>query len=364
MDIVIDSRALGRALNLTAAAANGKTTPILGNVLLRVRNGALTATGTNLENTTSVVCEVQGRDGSACVNARKLAELAKCVPPGMVRLARGEDDKQLEITFGRSRFAFLCANADDFPATQQPTDDGARLKRADLLDLLKNTLYCASRDPTRAAICCVRLQTVAGALLAVATDGHRLSIVRRNCGTAIAGTAIAAASIDRSGATEMMRALEDSATDEVALLITDKAATLVAGDVTISSRLVDLRYPAWAEVVPAAWPNTASLARADLVQALAQVSCVAGRDNRVGITGEDGVLTLSGANAIIGDCSVTVSATTATRMAFAVNGAYLADAIRHVAGSEITIAHGGPLSPIGVWGADRNAELAVIMPIR
>lgn len=359
MDIQIDSRVLGRALRMTAAVANGKTKPILGNVLLCSDGKTLTATATNLEVTTSVRCDTSGTDGVACVDAKKLAELAKHIPHGVVRIHQAFANKPLEVSFGRSRFAFQCAVPYDFPTPTDSAGVGIAIKRADLLDLLKGTLYAASHDETRAALGCVRLGVVDGKSLAVTTDGHRLAIVTRDCHGAAEPV-----SIDRGGAAEMVRALEDCAEDKVSLRVSDKDVVLVAGDTIIRSRLLDLLYPAWRQVVPGAWAIRATLPRSDLVQAVTQVMCVADRGNRVAIECRDGAITFRGANPAIGECSASVPIDSNVAMATAVNGAYFMDAIRHVTGDAITIACNDPLSPIGVWGSDMAAEIMIVMPTR
>ena len=81
-----------------------QTLPVLSNLLLKLDNGRLEITGTDLEVEVSAVCnDVQGVDGNTTVPARKFLDIVRSFPEESTIRFEVVDNKAICVS-GRSRF--------------------------------------------------------------------------------------------------------------------------------------------------------------------------------------------------------------------------------------------------------------------
>jgi len=89
LELVIDKTDLQDLLKKVISATEKKSAlPILSNFLLKAENDRLTAEGTDLEVhvSASVFAKVE-KEGTACVNAKKLTDIARLLPASDIHKA-------------------------------------------------------------------------------------------------------------------------------------------------------------------------------------------------------------------------------------------------------------------------------------
>jgi DNA polymerase III subunit beta len=225
-----------------------QTTPILANVLLRVKANQLILIGTDLEVELQINLQVTSKEeGDITIPARKLLDLCRTLPDNAELEINSSMDKVV-IRSGRSRFTLATMPAMEFPETEiSPTKSQLNISQQDLKYLIEQTQFAMAQQDVRYYLNGLMLEVQADKITAVATDGHRLA-----CCTHLGNTGIATPQqiiIPRKGVTELLRLL-DSNTDNVTLQISGNQIRVELPDVTLTSKLIDGKFPDYHQVLP------------------------------------------------------------------------------------------------------------------
>lgn len=176
MRIKIVQEKLAKALsNVSRVAAGGRATlPILSNVLIRVDDGKVSLTTTNLDMAVmSLLAVVESENGVVTVPARLIAEFVSNLPRGeMVELAA--DGTKVSVKAGSCQSMINGAPADDFP--ELPELEAEKMVKFSMSaegfkEGLSQVMVAASNDMSRPALTGVYFNTFEGDLYVAATDG-------------------------------------------------------------------------------------------------------------------------------------------------------------------------------------------------
>src|SRR5690606_24014357 len=150
MKVSITREKLQEGLAAVAGSIPTRTTlPVLSNILLEAEEGGLRLSGTDLDTAVSirVPAEVETA-GSITAPARKLAEIARELPPAPVGLATQGD--AVTITSGRSRFRLHGLSKDEFPAFPSvPFGESWAVSGRELNQLISHVSFAVSTEETR-----------------------------------------------------------------------------------------------------------------------------------------------------------------------------------------------------------------------
>ena len=121
MKLTVTREELLKPLQLVSGVVERRQTrPILGNLLMVLREGAvlsLTGTDEEIEIVANVTVSSVSETGEITVPARKLVDICRSLPEGQ-EINFSINDKTLVIKSGRSRFNLSTLPANDFPATE------------------------------------------------------------------------------------------------------------------------------------------------------------------------------------------------------------------------------------------------------
>lgn len=237
-----------KPLQLVAGVVERRQTlPILANVLLRVDEGELSMTGTDLE--VELVSRVPLTDcepGEVTVPARKLMEICRQLAEG-AELTLASSDQRLSIQSGRFRSTLSVLPASEFPAVDQ-SEVTARLAvpRAGLRELIERTSFAMAQQDVRYFLNGMLLEASEGRIRAVATDGHRLALSElRREGLQEKRQVI----IPRKGVQELQRLLGEEGA-EVMILLGSNHFCAEIGPYRLTTKLVDGKFPEYERVIP------------------------------------------------------------------------------------------------------------------
>src|SRR5690242_11190242 len=184
MKINVERGALLKALNHVQSVVERRNTiPILSNVLIEAAKGELklTATDLDIEIVEALPADVL-RNGSATAPAHMLYDIVRKLPEGAQVQAEllSAEGGRLAVSSGSVRFELACLPKEDFPQmTAGALPHRFRLPAADLKRLIDKTKFAISTEETRFYLNGIYLHAAktgkAGAMRAVATDGHRLA---------------------------------------------------------------------------------------------------------------------------------------------------------------------------------------------
>ncbi len=185
--ITVNTSIFSDALKFVRIAADNKAAiPTLAHVLFRAANGRLSMTATDLTVSAEQILDVDG-DSSAAIAlpAEKLAQYAEKLVnyDDVVRISFDTDSARLAC--GKTKATVRGITADKYPEipVAPPSDDC--LPAGQLMEAIKLTSFAAAKDDDFGGIRNVFLTADKDGFSCVATDGHRLSLVRYNAPTGI-----------------------------------------------------------------------------------------------------------------------------------------------------------------------------------
>jgi DNA polymerase-3 subunit beta len=355
----------------------------LGGLRLEVQGNHLGVVGTDLDLTVHASTEAIGINDGVCVApARLLADIVRSLEPGAVTID-AEADK-IEIGAARSRFSLRTFPVDDFPTLPEPPQPATFLPAANLASALRQVVRAASNDDARPLLTGVLIAPEGSGIRLVATDSYRLAM-RDIEGSAaftdnsqILVPARALAELQKLSALGMPAKETGSAgsskadgagngaAPSVGVSIGDHDVTFTAGDVKVSTRLLDGSYPDYRQLIPAEYPNRLHVGKDSLLDALRRVRLLV-RDNTtpVRLSMRSGGVDLTVVSQEVGDASETVDADfDGSELTIAFNPTYLIDGVEAVSGDEVVLETVDATKPATVRAAEETNFHYLLMPVR
>lgn len=370
--ISLNRDALVAALGvLTRTIERRNTIAILSNVLIDVRGGLcrLTASDLDIWATTSIALgDALTPDAATSLPAQMLQDIVRKLPSGAeLDLSWGE--KEAQIACGRAKYRLNTLPASDYPSLTEP--DWAASFSIDakaLRTLFEKVSFAMSNEEVRYYLNGAFLHTVvddadALRLVAVATDGHRLSKVTMPAPDG--SSKMPGVIVPRKAVGEIVRLL-DGRDGEVDLAISDAKLSIAAGPTRLLTKLIEGNFPDYVRVIPQGGSRTAVIDAATLSAAADRVSTVSGeRGKAVRLSFEGTSLKLEVKNPDAGDAEEEVQVEfEGDPLEIGFNARYLAEALRAVAADTIRMTLGSSGDPAVMTSAASADHLVVVMPMR
>ncbi|HEX3460235.1 MAG TPA: DNA polymerase III subunit beta [Acidimicrobiales bacterium] len=362
-----------------AVSSRTTTSMALGGVRIESEGNRLMVVGTDLDLTVHVSTEAIGLSDGVCVAPSKLlTDIVRSLEPGAVTIESGQD--KIEIAAARSRFSLRTFPTDDFPSLPEPPAPTTVLPANSLVNALRQVVRAASNDDARPLLTGVLMAAEGSGIRLVATDSYRLAlrdIEGKNDAletTQILVPARALAELQRLSSLGAdgkdgkagSEGEEGSGGPTVGLSIGEHDVTFTAGDVQVSTRLLDGSYPDYRQLIPAEYPNRLHVGKDSLLDALRRVRLLV-RDNTtpVRLSMRQGGVDLTVVSQEVGDASETVDADfEGTDLTIAFNPTYLIDGVDAVMGDEVLLETIDATKPATVKGAEQSEFRYLLMPVR
>lgn len=225
-----------------------QTMPVLSNLLVVLEGGTLSLTASDLEveMVARVAC-ADGEAGSITVPARKLFEILRALPDG-VMVTVSVSGERINVTAGRSRYTLVGLAAEEYPSTEESeVVERLRLSEASLRRAFEATAFAMAQQDVRFYLNGLLLDAEGETLRCVATDGHRLAL--SETGLLSPAQVKRQLIVPRKGVLELLKLLE-SGDREVELEVGRSHVRLRRDDVSFSSKLIDGRFPDYEAVIP------------------------------------------------------------------------------------------------------------------
>ena len=362
----------GRAVGTRSSAQ-----VVLSGVRIESVGNHLTVVGTDLDLTVHVTTEAIGITDGVCVApAKLLADIVRSLEPGAVTIE--SEGEKIEIGAARSRFSLRTFPVVDFPSLPAPPEPATFLPAGGLASALRQVVRAASGDDARPLLTGVLIAPEGTGVRLVATDSYRLALRDIAGSDAFSDTsqilvpARALAELQRLsalGTGSKGDAVEGGGDDTgpmVGLSIGDHDVTFTAGDVKVSTRLLDGTYPDYRQLIPAEYPNRLHVGKDSLLDALRRVRLLV-RDNTtpVRLSMRHGGVDLTVVSQEVGDASETVDADfEGDDLTIAFNPTYLIDGVEAVAGDEVLLETVDATKPATVRAAEETDFRYLLMPVR
>jgi DNA polymerase III subunit beta len=352
----------GRAVGTRAASS-----PVLSGLLLSCVGNVLSVTGTDLDLTIQVTQEVIGvDDGSCVVPARLSTDIVRRLEPGAVTFAN--DDDHITISAARSNFKLRTYPVVEFPAVGKVSEPTTKLPEQALGEAVRQVVRAASHDDARPLLTGVLLSRVDGSIRMVATDSYRMAMRDLPGISALPGEEdllVPARALAELQRLPSHAAAEDQA-GSVGVAASSSEITFWQGNVQISTRLLEGRYPDYKQLIPDHYPNRLHLGKESFLSALRRVQLLV-RDNTtpVRLSMRQGGVDLTVVSQEVGDASESVDGDfTGEDLVIAFNPSYLIDGTEAVQGDEVILESADASRAATVRGADDDHFRYLLMPVR
>ena len=353
------------------AVADRTTIPILKNIHLGADSGKLTLRGTDLDVEVGMsIAANSASQGEVCVDETTLAKIINLLPgDGDATFEFDNKSTQLILRCGRSRFKLNTLPASDFPdMARHDSNHRFTIPVTDIGKILKSS-FAMSKEEVRYYLNGIYLHVANGdgkqkTLRGVATDGHRLACLDAPVPEGANG--MPGVIVPSKTVGVIKDALRSLNVDEIELSVTERAIEMVAGDMTLRSKVVDGTFPDYNRVIPTENDKIVQVSTGALKEAVARVATVSIKSsNGIKLDIDSGLIKLSAQNNDIGAAEEAVEAEySGEPIQIGFNGAYLADVLNQIEGDDVEISLVDPGSPTLFRPLGDTSFLAVLMPLR
>lgn len=244
--------------------------PILSNVLIVAGNDGLQVTATDME--VELVSRLENpvaEPGSVALPARKLFDICRALPADSELTIEANGNKA-KISSGRSRFSLAAMNADEFPSIGAfETSIDLDIATETLSDLLESTSFAMAHQDVRYYLNGLLLEMDGSRIRTVATDGHRLALTDKP--VEIQLDAPRQCIVPRKGVLEIVRLLNPSQ-PTAHLSVGENHFRVSSGNQSLTTKLVDGRFPDYERVIPRETENRVIADREALRAGLSRAS--------------------------------------------------------------------------------------------
>jgi DNA polymerase-3 subunit beta len=371
MKLTIERSSLLKSLaHVQGVVERRNTIPILSNVLLNARDGALgmTATDMDLAIVESVPADVT-QDGATTVSAHTFYDVVRKLPEGaQVEIGSGGEQNQLTMRAGRSRLNLATLPSDDFPAMSEgDLPHHFTLSAEALGGLIDRTRFAMSTEETRYYLNGLYVHPAdtdgTKVLRAVATDGHRLA--RIEMALPAGAEEMPGVIIPRKTIGEV-RKLIDEIGGDTELSLSDTSIRFGFDGVVLTSKLIDGTFPDYERVIPFANDKSLKVDTKHFSHAVDLVSTISTERSRaVKLSLDQGNLVLSVISPDQGSATEELEVEYIDGpLEIGFNSRYLLDITQQIEGEGAQFMLSDGASPTLVRDAANADALYVLMPMR
>lgn len=277
MKFQIDREVLLEPLQFVSSVVERRQVlPILSNLLLSLRNGELSLTGSDQEvemtaSTRELVIDEASVDGEVTVPARKLVEICRSLPPGSIELSQA--GLKLNISSGHFKSHLATLPAIEFPRAEiESSRVELTLAASDVKQLLESTSFAMAQQDVRYFFNGMLIDINASRITFVATNGQRLatSYLLGEFGIADQAQFV----VPRKGVLELGRMLKD-ASPVLSMQFSDNHLQIKADNRCLITKLIDGTYPDYERAIPVSGDKVVLVNRQELKDALTRTSILA-----------------------------------------------------------------------------------------
>ncbi len=341
-----------------------QTLPILSNVLIESNGTTLKLTATDLEIQISAETPFEAPDATAItVTARKLQDLLRALPEEAAITLDAKDSK-MTLKAGKSKFQLQTLPATDFPKITKSSDrvQSFSIKQKDFKNLIRLTEFAMAQQDIRYYLNGVLFVLEGERLIAVATDGHRMSYAH----VAIEGQFTKQEVIvPRKTILELSKLLQES--DElVQVEILGNQVRMSFSNIELVSKVIDGKFPDYHRVIPTTHAKHVVLDRALLLHTLQRAAILSNEKFRgVRVVLADGSLKIVCTNAEQEEAEEEIDVAyegDGLDVGFNIN--YLLDVMATLPQSELKLSFSDSTASALISIPERDDYKYVVMPMR
>ncbi|WP_419024683.1 DNA polymerase III subunit beta [Emergencia sp.] len=295
MKFECNQQLLTKALNIVSKAVTSRTTiPILKGILLEVsEDGKLKMSASDLDITIEETVEIEsGISGSIVVQSKLFGDIIRKLPNATISVELV--DTNVVIKCMNSEFSIIGLSADEFPSIKniEENQEYITFDKTILKEMIRKTSFAASVDESKGVITGILIELLNDAINMVAIDGYRMAITREAMVNLEEKNVIISAKIMN----EISKILSEASEEEnVNLLLNDKKAIFIIGNVKVVLRLLDGEFIKYKDVLPKDNKIKVKVNRNDLMESIERASLLSkeGKNNLIKFAIKDTIVTIT-----------------------------------------------------------------------
>ncbi|GAC1318370.1 MAG: DNA polymerase III subunit beta [Chloroflexota bacterium] len=367
MRFTISREKLQDGLGAVAGSIPAKTTlPVLSNILVETTEKGVRLSGTDLDIaiSTEVTADVES-PGALTIPAKKLAEIARELPPSSVKIS-SVGEQRVSIDCGHTHFRLHGLPKDDFPSFPMVGFSQAwKIRSGELQKLIAHTAFAASVEESRPILNGVLWEVHASEMRMVATNGHRLAKMELPLkGGPDPGIEL----IIPPKALDQIRRLFP-AEEELEVARGENHLGFRSPFTSIFTRVIEGPYPNYDQVIPRDNDRIAIADRSALISALKRMSVIASdQTHRIRMSFNTALVKFSVQTPDLGDAQDELPVRyTGDPFEIGFNASYLLEILRYLPTDEVRMTFKAPeraatIEPEG-W-SDPATYVCLVMPLR
>jgi DNA polymerase-3 subunit beta len=341
----------------------------LAGVMIRAENGSVELQATDMELGVRVAVAVEPeRDGNAVVPGRLLLDVVRSLPKSDLSLEYRSSQGDVEVVSGPSRFHLRTLPADEFPRLPEIGDATVmKLPAPAFVSTINRVARAASRDETRPHLTGVLVSASERELRMVATDSYRLSVKETPLEQPLDGSL--EANVPARTLQELGRIASGDGGGEIEVAALEHQVIFRLADVTLSSRLVEGRFPNYKQLLPESFEHELRVSTAELLEVVRRVSLLAQKNAPLRMRFSEGTLEVSAQTPDIGEASESLPVPfKGEQLEIGFNPEFLREGLESAEADELVLKLISPLRP-GLIEASGEGDAAgsfiyLVMPIR
>lgn len=368
MKFSVQTYDLQQVLGIISGVIPSKSTlPILENFLFEVADSMLNITATDLDISMSVSVKIKsGSSGKMAVPAKRLLDTMRSLPNTEISFSADLSSNKIIMKTQNGEYKLSGEPSDNFPTIAKfKSSEELQIDQELFKRLINKTSFAVSSDELRPAMMGIFFQIKKKEIKAAATDGHRL--VRVN------NTSFTSSSFERDiviPAKALNLAVRSLSGAQCMLSLNDSHIRFTMGEVTLTSRLIEEKYPNYESVIPLDNEKKLIVNKNELLASVKRTSVYASTTtHQVRLSLKKNSLTVSAEDIDFGsEANETHTCDyTAEPMEIGFNASYLVDILSHIDTDEVmmmfsTPTRAGIIKPT-TQQKDENI-LMLVMPVR
>jgi DNA polymerase III subunit beta len=338
----------------------------LSGVRIGEADGGIELQATDMEIGIRVKLDADVESGTQPVvlPGRLLLDVVRSLPNDDLALEYRSQTQDVEIVSGPAKFHIRTLPTEDFP--KLPEVGGAAsvsVPAQAFIDTVARVGRAASRDEARPHLTGVLVEASGDELRMVATDSYRLAVKETKLESALAGELDA--NVPVRALNELTRIAGADSVKQIEITKLENQVVFRAGDVVLSSRLIEGRFPNYKQLLPETYEHELRLARAELLDVVKRISLMAQKNAPLRMKFEDGALEVSAETPDIGEASEALPAPfKGETLEIGFNPEFLQDGLDSAESDELIFKLISPHRPGLIQSGDDGGFIYLVMPVR
>jgi len=366
MQFSISREAFLRPLQLVVSSVAGgrPALPIMGNLLIEVKDNLLSLTGTDLEVEliTQITLENPSENGVITVPARKLLDICRGLSDPC-EITFQVKDERVTIRSGRSRYLLSSLPACDFPNIESwQSLIEFTVAQTEFKKLIEFTQFAMASQDVRYYLNGMYFEASGETLRSVATDGHRLA----SCAIALPKMLEEQSVIvPRKGVVELVKLLDNDQANVTIQIGQNNLRAIIDGFI-FTTKLVDGRFPDYRRVIPRNGDKELISSRDTLKQAFSRAAILSNEKFRgVRLTLSENLLQITANNPEREEAEEYIDVEyQSADLEIGFNVSYVLDVLNTLKSEQVKITFSSSDHSALIESVDNDDSLYVLMPMR